>query len=190
MPVSSERTALYRYFDADDGLLYIGISNDPAFRWKAHRYGSGRNIWPTEAVRRTIEWHDSRPLSLKAEETAIKAERPRYNEKHNYDDAPFDPSTWPIAKRGHKVDHIAELIREEITSSRWGVGQRIPPVRVMAEATGAKQSVITKASAKLQREGVLALKPGRGLFVADSRTSRGGFSVLPHDWPQRHGFPG
>lgn len=30
------KTALYRFFDAEDVLLYVGISKDPMDRFKAH----------------------------------------------------------------------------------------------------------------------------------------------------------
>src|SRR5438132_2180190 len=150
-----EPTAVYRFFDADDALLYIGISIDPDERWKAHRYGTDRNGWPKEAVRRTIEWRDSRPEALKAEEEAIKAERPLYNEKHNYDDADFDPASWPRATPGRKVASIAELMRSEILDGRWALGQRIPSLRTLGDAVGASSVMVSKASAILQGEGLL-----------------------------------
>lgn len=197
----AERTALYRYFDADDDLLYIGISIDPDGRLKAHRHGHAP--WVGAAARRTIEWHDSRTLALKAEEVAVKTERPAYNGTHNYDDAVFDPSSWPAAEWGRKVAHMASLICDEINSRRWTKGQRLPSVRTMAKAADTSQYVVSKASALLQREGLLTFEPGRGLFVA-SETSREPalpelgppaapqrtLPRLPHDWPRSVGFPG
>lgn len=183
----TERTALYRYFDANGDLLYIGISNDPDFRWKAHLYESRRGDWPKEAVRRTVEWHDSRPLALAAEEGAIKAERPRYNEKHNYDDAPFDPASWSKATPRRKVEAIAELMRSEILDGRWTHGQRIPSLRTLGEAVGASMRIVSQASVLLQSEGLLDFQPGRGLFVIRPPARR---VKLPHNWFQQFGFPG
>jgi predicted GIY-YIG superfamily endonuclease len=180
------RTALYRYFDAADVLLYVGISNDPDERWKSHRYGSGRNGWPKEAVRRTIEWRDSRPEALRAEEEAIKTERPLYNEKHNYDDAPFSSDSWPKTT-GRKIPAVADLMRAEISSGRWGVGQRIPSLRTLGEAADASMRIVSKASVVLQGEGLLDFQPGRGLFVARPQAQR---AKLPHDWFHQFGFPG
>lgn len=203
MPDPPDRIALYRLYDADGGLLYIGISNDPDFRWKAHLYELRRGDWPKKAVRRSLEWYDSRALALAAEEKAIKAERPRYNGTHNYDVAPFDPSSWPLAERGRKVEHVAALMRSEIINCRWTVGQRLPPVRAIGAATGASQQVVSKASAELQRERLLVFEPGRGLFVSDGiprepaqaepeqpEPARWHLPRLPHDWPRRCGFPG
>lgn len=74
MPDSPERTALYRYFDANEGLLYIGISIDPDGRLKVHR--DNHAPWVNEVSRRAVEWHGSRPLALKAEAEAIKGAMP------------------------------------------------------------------------------------------------------------------
>lgn len=74
-----ERTALYRCFDADDELLYVGISKDPAERWKQHR-GSA---WWRHVTMRTVEWYDDRAAAERAERKAIQSEGPRYNVQHN-----------------------------------------------------------------------------------------------------------
>ena len=184
---TGDRTALYRFYDSDDELLYIGISNDPDFRWKAHLYGSARRGWPKEAARRTVEWHDSRPLALAAEEQAIKAERPRYNQKHNYNDALFDPSSWPKVGTRHKVPMVADLMRQQIKSGRWGPGQRIPSLRTLGNAAGASMRIVSKASTLLQGEGLLDFRPGRGVFVVQQPQPR---PNLPHAWPRRYAFPG
>lgn len=182
-----DRTALYRFYNGDDELLYIGISNDPDFRWKAHRYGSARKGWPQEAARRTVEWHNSRPLALKAEADAIKAEHPRYNGKHNYDDAPFDSSTWPRVTARSKVPAIAGLMRSEISSGRWAPGQRIPSLRTLGGAVGVSIRIVSRASVLLQGEGLLNFRPGHGLFVIEHPQTR---PKLPHNWPHHYGFPG
>jgi hypothetical protein len=187
MTAPEEAVALYRYFDADDVLLYVGISNDPEFRWKAHLYGSSSVTWPKEAVRRTIEWHDSRPLALTAEEEAIRTENPRYNKRHNYDEAPFDPEAWPTVDALHKVPVIADLMRAEITNGRWTPSQRIPSLRTLADATDTSSRIVSKASVLLQAEGLLDFQSGHGVFVARARKPR---PKLPHDWPQSVGFPG
>jgi hypothetical protein len=74
-----ERTALYRFFDADDELLYVGISRDPAERWKQHR----DKPWWRDVAMRVVEWHDDRPSAERAERKAIQTEGPRYNVQHN-----------------------------------------------------------------------------------------------------------
>lgn len=202
MPESPEPTALYRCFDADDVLLYVGISNNPDFRAKAHLYESRRDDWPKRAVRRTDEWHASRPLALKAEEAAIKTEKPLYNGTHNHDDAEFDPSSWPPVPGSPKPPLIADLMRREIISGRWPVGVRIPSLRTLAKAAGVGSSgPASKAAALLKTEGLLTFEAGRGLFVSGLPSTappepRGTpaepkvYEKLPHDWPRSVGFPG
>jgi predicted GIY-YIG superfamily endonuclease len=163
MPETPERTALYRHFDVAGNVLYIGVSMDPEGRWMAHR--GNQEPWIHQAVRRADEWHDSRPDALAAEAAAIKAERPPFNGKHNYDDATFDPDSWPKVPAGRKVESIAELMRSEIVGLRWSHGQRIPSLRTLSTATGASTRLVSKASAILQDEGFLDFQPGHGLFV-------------------------
>ncbi|WP_331736953.1 GntR family transcriptional regulator (plasmid) [Streptomyces canus] len=182
-----EHTALYRYFDSDGELLYIGVSSDPDIRWKAHLYESRPGGWPKRAVRRTVEWHDSRPEALKAEEAAIKAERPRHNGTHNYDEARFDPARWPRLSPGRRVAAVAELMRSEILDGRWAHGQRIPSLSVLGAAARVSARLVSQASVKLQGEGLLDFQPGRGLFVTHPPMQR---SKLPHDWFYQFGFPG
>lgn len=73
-------TALYRWYDADDTLLYIGITNDPHVRQSAH---AKKSSWADFAVRGTIERFPSRPEAEAAEKAAIEAERPLFNHVHN-----------------------------------------------------------------------------------------------------------
>lgn len=73
-------TALYRYYDIGDLLLYAGISGRLYGRTGEHVGGSS---WMDFAVRSTIERFPSRDGALEAEEVAIKAERPLFNHTHN-----------------------------------------------------------------------------------------------------------
>lgn len=73
--------ALYRHFDQDGVLLYVGISVDPEERWKAHRYS--RAEWAADSVRRVDDWFSSLVEAQAAERVAIKTERPKHNRQHN-----------------------------------------------------------------------------------------------------------
>ena len=72
--------ALYRFFGADDTLLYIGITCDPGSRWTKH---AEERPWWCEVSRVTLETFDTRDAVLAAEAAAIRTERPRYNQQHN-----------------------------------------------------------------------------------------------------------
>ena len=67
--------AVYRFFDADDGLLYVGISDSLGTRFGAHR----NTAWWPKAVRNTVQWYDTRAQALAAEYKAITTESPQYN---------------------------------------------------------------------------------------------------------------
>lgn len=73
---------LYRLYDADGGLLYIGQSNDPWQRFRSHRHDSA--WWVHRAVRGRISVFPDRAAAKAAEREAIKAERPRYNIHHRW----------------------------------------------------------------------------------------------------------
>lgn len=80
----AEPTALYRFFDEQDRLLYVGITCNPEERWRRH--ASDKTWWSTVA-RKTLDWHPDRETALLAECLAITTERPRWNvAKPNPDD--------------------------------------------------------------------------------------------------------
>lgn len=67
---------LYRFFDQDGDLLYVGITNNPGRRWSQHR---ADKPWWSEVHHIEMEHHADRESVLRAEATAIRAERPRHN---------------------------------------------------------------------------------------------------------------
>jgi len=72
-------TAVYRWYDANDQLLYVGVSFDLGTRFASHRYGNDN--W--QQVRRIeLEWFDSRRGALEAEARAIATEHPMWNVRH------------------------------------------------------------------------------------------------------------
>ena len=70
------KTALYRHFDKDGQLLYVGISLSHVARLSQHRDGSP---WYEDIAHVTIEWHKTRVDAELAETTAIGREAPKYN---------------------------------------------------------------------------------------------------------------
>ena len=73
-------TSLYRFFDADGALLYIGITNCLPRRFERHE---GEKPWFAHVARVTVEHHPDRDAALVAERIAIQQEKPRYNVVHN-----------------------------------------------------------------------------------------------------------
>jgi predicted GIY-YIG superfamily endonuclease len=77
-----ERTALYRFYDANDRLLYVGITTNPKRRWYAH---SRDKYWWPEVTRKAIEWFETRKSAERIEKIEIAEERPVYNRNLNGD---------------------------------------------------------------------------------------------------------
>lgn len=78
--MASQRVALYRHFNHEGELLYVGISLSAAERLRQHLDGS---CWRYEIARMDISWFDSRSSALMAEKEAIKSELPIFNVMHS-----------------------------------------------------------------------------------------------------------
>lgn len=72
-------TELYRHFDTQGGLLYVGIALSTHERLKGHRFASA---WFKQVVTITIERFPTRAEAESAERAAIKAEKPLHNIAH------------------------------------------------------------------------------------------------------------
>lgn len=74
--MSDELHTLYRFFDADNNLLYVGITCSPPVRLKQHKR---EKTWWADVARIEFEQHESREALEAAEREAIPRENPRYN---------------------------------------------------------------------------------------------------------------
>lgn len=73
---AERRTALYRLYDAEGVLLYVGVSGNPPARWTNH---AATQTWWPEVAKLTLAWFDTREMALDAELRAIGTEHPRHN---------------------------------------------------------------------------------------------------------------
>lgn len=69
---------LYRHYDAEGALLYIGISSSLAHRIEAHRRASD---WFPLVVSISVQHFDTREALEEAERAAIVAEKPPHNRR-------------------------------------------------------------------------------------------------------------
>ena len=67
---------VYRAYDAQDSLLYVGIARRWPARWQAH---AARATWYPEVARLALEAHGTDAAARAAEAAAIRDEQPRYN---------------------------------------------------------------------------------------------------------------
>jgi predicted GIY-YIG superfamily endonuclease len=78
--MSNKPHVLYRMFDANEQLLYIGLTNNPKGRFGRHR---DTKDWFAQVSRIQLEIFDSRQELVDAERAAIAAEKPLHNIVHN-----------------------------------------------------------------------------------------------------------
>lgn len=125
------RTALYRHFDADGTLIYVGVTANPLQRLAAHECGSA---WIQEIARTDYEWFPTLALALAAEATAIRSERPRYNIRCAAEVRPREPRRRPRTPFGQwmrqtgarQVDVAAALNVSQPTVSKLARGAILP----------------------------------------------------------------
>ena len=67
---------LYRMYNADDQLLYVGITQQQVVRFHQH---AREKLWWPEVTQIWVEHYPDRPSVIEAERLAIQTERPRYN---------------------------------------------------------------------------------------------------------------
>lgn len=96
--------ALYRFFDASDVLLYVGITVDPSARFRKHR---GDKPWWDDVDHIGIEKFESRELALEAERKAIREENPIHNVVHN-------EFTTSVAPTPSASDLAASILADEL----------------------------------------------------------------------------
>jgi hypothetical protein len=73
-------TDLYRHFDSDGVLLYVGISLSAVLRLSQHKE---RAVWRDRIARVEVVSYPTRDEAKVAEAEAIKSEHPRYNIVHS-----------------------------------------------------------------------------------------------------------
>lgn len=69
---------LYRHFDKDQTLLYVGLTNDVFRRLSEHKLGTR---WFEQITHVSVEHFDTREEAQQAETKAIETEAPLHNLK-------------------------------------------------------------------------------------------------------------
>lgn len=118
------RTALYRHFDADGSLLWVGVTANPFLRLAGHMSTSD---WRDSVARVEIERFDSRGAAEAAETQAILSERPRFNRQAS--------RCAPRGRYRKQEEPATEL-------ARWMKANRITNT-AMAERLGVTQSAVS-----------------------------------------------
>ena len=77
--MAKPRNVLYRHYDVEGLLLYVGITNNIAKRTRDH---ACKSSWYCNIAYIELEYYRFRKSVLKAELRAIRHERPLYNTQH------------------------------------------------------------------------------------------------------------
>jgi hypothetical protein len=67
---------VYRFYDSDNALIYVGITNNPVKRWALHAY---QKSWWGDVTLREVEWFSTREEAEVVESEQINAHRPKWN---------------------------------------------------------------------------------------------------------------
>ncbi|MDX2997984.1 GIY-YIG nuclease family protein [Streptomyces scabiei] len=144
---NDERTALYRLYDANDVLLYLGISWNPDFRWEQHQ---NDKHWAHQVARRTVEWHPTRSAALAEEESATAVEKPLHDSSwHRTNDG--DKPTW-FNPDGQQA--VVNGLTQEIEQGRHWIGEVLMSGAV-AKRFDVSRSTAANAMADLHEHGLL-----------------------------------
>lgn len=138
------RCCLYRHFDADGVLLYVGISSDPGHRTFEHSVGAGRR-WVNYASRMEGVWYASTEAARAAELIAIRHEAPVFNSANRSSHAEsearkraYEQSHVPLAVPGEHVPprltraEATEAVRQQILARDLPPGEKMTPIPALA----------------------------------------------------------
>jgi predicted GIY-YIG superfamily endonuclease len=112
----SEQTTLYKFYNENKELLYVGITSQKDNRWSQHK---ASKPWWKEHKYVVSDHYDTREEASAAEEQSIKLEKPKYNIKHNEGNLDF------VVAAFNQNTYQGQSLLFELLSQRWlmGVGE-------------------------------------------------------------------
>ena len=137
----TQPTTLYRHFDADGRLLYVGVALGAIARLQQH---SAASSWARGIARIEMQHFPTRSAAIAAETRAIREESPA----HNVVGRAVNLNTSEIGKRFLEARVAAGMTQSDVSRicdvtrvsvSHYENGRNAPEVRVLAlfaKATG------------------------------------------------------
>jgi hypothetical protein len=114
-------TQLYRHFDGNGVLLYVGVTRKLGWRLLAHQRNAG---WWRDVRTVTITSpYRTRKEALEAEAEAINVERPKFNQQHN--PAPVTPPIAPANTGKALARRLASARRQAEAAGEVGIEVQI-----------------------------------------------------------------
>lgn len=121
LPLKPRHQVLYRMYDASETLLYVGISVSVEARFIDHR--DGKPWWP-DVTSIKLEHFTSREAVERAEQRAIKAERPLYNVLHRF--RPPRPVAEPRPPTKPRVIRMTDDLWKLALATAKDAGENLP----------------------------------------------------------------
>jgi predicted GIY-YIG superfamily endonuclease len=91
------KPVLYRLYDKDGALLYVGVTLHAAERFIHHRCPSTR--WSAAVARVEVQLFGNQESALHGEAWAIATEKPKFNAKMSLTDRIVAPKGWDRIKK-------------------------------------------------------------------------------------------
>lgn len=121
-------TTLYRFYNDDGQLLYVGIAGNPARRFEQHAH---EKTWWDDVRRVTVNHFDTREQAAVAEVAAIREERPLHNVVYNTQRPQpvmtrggFPEVAATLRKDGYGVQVKCPFCNRQHVHG-WGLGSRV-----------------------------------------------------------------
>jgi predicted GIY-YIG superfamily endonuclease len=107
--------SLYRHFDADGALLYVGITKNIETRTNQHKRSSA---WFSEVASTTVEKLPSREHAEALERVAIRFENPIFNKlsKPNHDPVSASDDAVDVAQGLEAMEACAQELGVKVTT--------------------------------------------------------------------------
>jgi hypothetical protein len=138
------RTAVYRFFDSNGDLLYLGITHDLEERWATHER---IQPWWLDVARRECTWYDTRTEAERIEATATAVEKPRYDRSGQR------TAGGEVDQRlAAEVERAMHAISVDIDNGTYPLWHLLPSYRILSEKYGIPLIGITRALAKLAHD--------------------------------------
>jgi predicted GIY-YIG superfamily endonuclease len=146
-------TTLYRLYDSDGRLLYVGTSVDAQGRWEQH---AREKLWWSSVARATVDWHPDRTSAMAAERAAIRSESPLHNDKATAGEAvfPYQGNRGPTpqtALRRAATEQRASLDRLAVAINRAALGGLSVPQ--IANAAGLNEDDVLRLAERMNNGG-------------------------------------
>ncbi|MFD7980225.1 GIY-YIG nuclease family protein [Streptomyces sp. NPDC059071] len=171
------RTALYRLFDREGGLLYVGVTYDIDQRLKQHEQ---QKYWWPDVSRWEVTWFGSRAEAEAAEVAAIRSERPL----HDHSDRAAS-RTWMLGipkteRERREVLLTRDAIELDVQQGFFPSKAVLPQMPTLAARYNTSYRVASQALGQLTRSGGCLVAVGTRYLAYEP-------STFPHDLARRHG---